>query len=73
MDITIETDSELRGSLAEYDPSLGMGKAATRCFSAAPALLLHQVNRDILYPLARTYYRWYSKTAVDTNGDGGDC
>jgi hypothetical protein len=27
MDITIETDSELRlGSLAEYDPSLGMGR-----------------------------------------------
>jgi hypothetical protein len=58
MDITIETDSNYVLDLLQNTTQvLEWGKAATKdafCYTGpAP---LHQVNRDILYPLARTYY-----------------
>jgi hypothetical protein len=58
MDLTIETDSNYVLDLLQNTTQvLEWGRAATKdafCYTGpAP---LHQVNRDILYPLARTYY-----------------
>jgi hypothetical protein len=58
MEITIETDSNYVLDLLQNTTQvLEWGRAPTKdafCYTGpAP---LHQVNRDILYPLARTYY-----------------